>query len=71
MPQRRGQILGFHPRDGWAGWDGDIHPPLAWSADSKAVYFAAEEDARARRLGLVRGWPVHAFELSKVKNPVI
>ena len=27
-------------------WDGDIHAPLAWSADSKAVYFAAEEDAR-------------------------
>ena len=29
-----------------SSWDGDIHAPLGWSADSKAVYFAAEEDAR-------------------------
>lgn len=29
-----------------SSWDGDIHAPLEWSADSKAVYFAAEEDAR-------------------------
>ena len=27
-------------------WDGTIHAPLAWSADSKAVYFCAEEKAR-------------------------
>jgi dipeptidyl aminopeptidase/acylaminoacyl peptidase len=27
-------------------WDGTIHQPLAWSADSASVLFAAEEDAR-------------------------
>ena len=27
-------------------WDGTIHAPLAWSADSSAVLFAAEEQAR-------------------------
>jgi dipeptidyl aminopeptidase/acylaminoacyl peptidase len=27
-------------------WDGGIHAPLAWDADSSAVLFCAEEDAR-------------------------
>jgi dipeptidyl aminopeptidase/acylaminoacyl peptidase len=27
-------------------WDGTIHPPLAWSSDSTAILFAAEEQAR-------------------------
>ena len=29
---RRGQILGFHPRDGWTGWDMDWETYKAGSA---------------------------------------
>src|SRR6185369_5100010 len=29
-----------------ARWDGGIHAPLAWTADSAALLFMAEEDAR-------------------------
>ena len=29
-----------------ARWDGGIHAPLAWDADSSALIFSAEEDAR-------------------------
>ena len=29
-----------------ARWDRSIHPPLVWSADSSAVHFVAEENAR-------------------------
>jgi dipeptidyl aminopeptidase/acylaminoacyl peptidase len=28
------------------GWDRSVHAPLAWTADSSAVLFAAEDDAR-------------------------
>ncbi len=29
-----------------SGWDRSVHAPLAWTADSSAVLFAAEDDAR-------------------------
>jgi dipeptidyl aminopeptidase/acylaminoacyl peptidase len=29
-----------------SGWDRSVHAPLAWTADSTAVVFAAEDDAR-------------------------
>jgi dipeptidyl aminopeptidase/acylaminoacyl peptidase len=39
-----------------SAWDGDMHAPLGWSADSSAVHFMAEEDARQH---LFR-WPIGA-----------
>ncbi|HXZ50156.1 MAG TPA: S9 family peptidase [Usitatibacter sp.] len=55
-------------------WDRSVHAPLAWSADSSAVYFHAEDDARqhlfrweagAREpLAVVRGGMVTDFDVA-------
>ncbi len=55
-----------------ARWDRSIHPPLAWSADSEAVLFRAEDQAREHlyrwKLGertpalLARGGTVSEFD---------
>ncbi len=40
-------------------WDRALHPPLAWSADSKSVFFVAEDNARSNlfRLDVGRNVP--------------
>jgi dipeptidyl aminopeptidase/acylaminoacyl peptidase len=36
-------------------WDRSVHAPLAWSADSRALLFAAEDDARLHLFRWARG----------------
>ena len=50
LDRRAGKLQHAH-----ASWDRSVHAPLAWSGDSRAVVFAAEDDARQHLFRWERG----------------